>query len=121
MIMKDDTNDTTSGEFQDKIPPSLDRHLRAIMQGDDLNQFREQLPAAFLKDASEGLQQLKDERQLENVLRHLNQGMRGQLSLKKRNRKRRNTGNMSWTYWAILIILLLTVAGFVLVRMALKH
>lgn len=119
--MKDDTNDMTSGESKDHIPPSLDRQLRAIMQGEELNQFREQLPAAFLKDASEGLRQLKDDKQLENVLQHLNHEMRGHLAHKKRQRKRRNMGNMSWTYWAILIILLLTIVGFILVRMVLKH
>jgi hypothetical protein len=121
MSMNDDTNDMMPGEFRDNIPSSLDNHLRTIMNEGDLNQFTKELPDGFLKDAGEGLQLIKDDEQLKKVLQHLNQQMHLQLSHKKKNPKRRAMGNMSWTYWAVLLILLLAIVGFVLVRMSLRH
>jgi len=111
---KDDMNPD-----EKKLPVSLDNHLRAIMAEKDLNHFREQLPSEFLSDASEGLAQLKDSKQLESVLDQLNKQMHYQLSHKKTHTKRRSIGDLSWTYWAIIIVLLLTIVGFVVVRMLL--
>jgi len=96
---------------------SLDDHLRTMMAENELNRFREQLPAEFLSDASEGLNELKDDKQLESVLRNLNMQMHRQLSHKKVHKSRRTIGDMSWSYWAILIILLLGIAGYIIVRM----
>src|ERR1700682_6035172 len=112
--MTEETNDMNPPE--NKLPASLDSHLRAIMEEKELNRFRDQLPAEFLSDASEGLGQLKDTKQLESVLQHLNQQMRHQLGHKKAHKKRRSIGDLSWSYWAIIIILLLTIAGYVVVR-----
>jgi hypothetical protein len=104
---------------ENKLPNSLDGHLRAIMEEKELSRFKEQLPAEFLSDASEGLAQLKDTKQLESVLQHLNKQMHQQLKHTKTRRKRRSIGDLSWTYWAIMIILLLVIVGYVVVRMLL--
>ena len=101
---------------ENKLPDSLDDHLRTMMAEKELNRFREQLPAEFLSDASEGLNQLKDTKQLESVLRNLNQHMHRQLSPKKVHRRKRSVGDLSWTYWAIIIILLLSIVGYMIVR-----
>ena len=115
--MKEEKNDINPGD--NKLPSSLDSHLRAIMADKDLNRFREQLPAEFLSDASEGLAQLNDTKQLESVLDQLNKQMHHRLSHKKTHKKRRSIDELSWTYWAIIIILLLTIVGYVVVRMLL--
>ncbi len=119
--MQDESNDMTPDEFRKNIPASLDQRLRALMGEGDSNPFKEELPAAFLKDAREGLEQVEDEKQLEDVLKQLNLQMHRQLTHHKKKRKRKNLGNMTWTYWAILLILLLVIVGFILVRMTLKH
>jgi hypothetical protein len=115
--MTEETNDMIPSE--NKLPASLDIHLRAIMADKELNLFREQLPAEFLSDASEGLGQLKDTKQLESVLHHLNLQMHHQLGHKKTHKKRRSIGDLSWSYWAIIIILLLVIVGYIVVRMLL--
>ena len=113
--MSEEINDMNHPE--NKLPDSLDDHLRTIMEEKELNRFREQLPAEFLSDASEGLNQLKDTKQLESVLRNLNQQMHRQLAHKKMYKRKKSIGNLSWGYWAILIILLLGIVGYVIVRM----
>jgi hypothetical protein len=113
--MSEEMNDMNHPE--NRLPDSLDEHLRLMMEDGELNRFREQLPAEFLSDASEGLNQLKDTKQLESVLRSLNLQMHHQLAHKKVHKRRRSMGDLSWSYWAIVIILLLCIAGFVIVRM----
>jgi hypothetical protein len=119
--MNEETNDMIPADPEKDLPASLDKHLRSIMAEGDLNKFREQLPKDFLLDASEGLGHLKDAKQLDFVLQQLNKKMHQQLTHKKTNRKRRSIGDLSWTYWAIIIVFLLTIIGFILVRMTLKH
>jgi hypothetical protein len=113
--MSEEINDMSNSE--NKLPDSLDDHLRTIMAEKELKRFREQLPAEFLSDASEGLNQLKDTKQLESVLQNLNQQMHRQLVHKKLYKRKRTIGDLSWTYWAIIIILLLSIVGYVVVRM----
>lgn len=119
--MTDELNDMSPANPGKELPASLDKHLRAIIPEKNLDQFREQLPAEFLSDASEGLDNLKDTEQLESVLQKLNQQMYQHLKHKKTHIKRRSIGDLSWTYWAIIIILLLTIAGFVVIRMLLNR
>jgi hypothetical protein len=113
--MSEEINDMNNPE--NKLPESLDDHLRTMMGERELNRFREQLPAEFISDASEGLTQLKDTKQLESVLQNLNQQMHRQLAHKKVHKRKRSIGDLSWSYWAIIIILLLSIVGYVVVRM----
>jgi hypothetical protein len=119
--MTDELNDMSPANPEKKIPSSLDKHLRAIIPEKDLDQFREQLPAEFLSDASEGLEHLKDTKQLESVLQQLNQQMYQHLKHTRTHNKRRSIGDLSWTYWAIIIIFLLTIVAFVVIRMLLNR
>jgi hypothetical protein len=119
--MTDDTNDMIPSDSEKKLPASLDSHLRSIIQEKNLRSFREQLPGDFVADASEGLDQLKDKKQLESVLKQLNQQMHQQLKHKKVHKRKHSIGDLSWTYWAIIIIFLLTIIGFVVIRMLLHH
>jgi hypothetical protein len=119
--MTEETNDMIPADPDKKLPAALDRHLRAMLPENELTRFREQLPEDFITDASEGLENLKDSNQLESVLKKLNQQMHHHLSHKKTNKTRRTEGVLPWTYWAIVIVLLFTIAGFVLIRMILKH
>ena len=113
--MSEEINDINHPE--NNFPDSLDDHLRMMMAEKELNRFREQLPAEFLSDASEGLNQLKDTKQIESVLQKLNLQMHRQLTHKKVHKRKRSIGDLSWSYWAIIIILLLSIVGYVIVRM----
>ena len=115
--MKEDTNDMTPADPDKKLPAPLDSHLRELMQDQNLQNFQDQLPAEFLEDAKEGLGHLRDTRQLEFVLRQLNQQMHQQLSHKKKRRRKTSVWDLSWTYWAIIIIFLLTITGYFVIRM----
>jgi hypothetical protein len=119
--MAEEINDMVPIDPEKKLPVSLDVHLRNIMQDNELNRFREQLPEEFLSDASEGLGQVNDTKQLELDLQQLNQQMQQHLKHKKVRKRSQFIGNLSWTYWAIIIIFLLTITGFIVVRMLLHR
>jgi hypothetical protein len=119
--MTDELNDMSPANPGKELPASLDKYLRAIIPEKDLDQFREQLPAEFLSDASEGLNDLKETEELESVLRKLNQQMYQHLKHKKTHNKRRSVGDLSWTYWTIIIIFMLAIVGFVVIRMLLNR
>ncbi len=115
----DETNDMTPTDPEKDISAALESHLRPLMQEKDLKNFREQLPVEFVKDASEGLDLLKNKAQLESVLRKLNQQLHHQVKHKVIRKKSRAIGNFTLTYWAIIITILLSVAAFIVIRMAL--
>ncbi|HEV3222249.1 MAG TPA: hypothetical protein VGZ90_05190 [Puia sp.] len=119
--MAEETNDNIPTDPEKKMPDALDIHLHAIMHEKDLNRFREQLPSEFLSDASEGLDHLNDSKQLESVLQQLNQQMHQHLKHKKVHKRIHYIGNLSWTYWAIITIFLLTIIGFIVIRMLLHR
>jgi hypothetical protein len=115
--MTEDKNDMIPADSGKKLPELLEKHLRGIIPEKDLHQFGEQLPAEFLSDASEGLHQIGDSQQLESVLNQLNQQMHHQLTHKKIHQRRSFIWDLTWTYWAIIVIFLLTITGFFVIRM----
>jgi hypothetical protein len=119
--MSEESNDMKPADQGKKIPPSLDRQLRALLPERELDHFRDQLPEAFLNDASEGLDQVRDNNQLDGILKKLNNQMRQQLVHKKKKTGRRSIGDFSWAYWAIIIILLLCICAFLVIRLKLRH
>ncbi len=103
-----------------KLPVPLDQHLRTLLEEKDLGRFHDQLPEGFISDAAEGLKDLPDSEQLDSVLNQLNHDMHRQLGNKKAKRKRRSIADMSWTYWTIIIILILAVLGYFIISLKLK-
>ena len=121
--MNEDTNDmkpdgAASGK---KLPDAVRDHLGKMMSDGNLNQFREALPGEFLSDASEGLRHLKDDRQTEAVLQQLNKHLHQQLMHKKTKRHWKPIGYLSWTYWAVILILIFVIASLIVIRMLLHH
>jgi hypothetical protein len=118
--MSEEKNDTNLDDQGKKLPPSLDKRLRGLLQEKELAHFRSQLPEAFLNDASEGLDQIADDPQLDGILNKMNHQMRQHLH-KKMKPERRPITEFNWSYWAIIIILLLCIAAFFVIRLMLHQ
>ncbi len=103
------------------LPDSLDIRLRAMLNELDQKPSMEELPADFLTDATEGLHQVKDEKELASVIQKLNKEMHQHLSHVKTKRLKRSIGNLNWTYWAVVLIILLTIISFIIIRMQLGN
>jgi hypothetical protein len=118
--MSEEKYDTNSEGSKQELPPSLDKRLRGLLQEKELAHFRSQLPEAFLNDASEGLDQIADDPQLDGILNKMNHQMRQHLHKKKKS-ERKPVGEFEWSYWAIIIILLLCIVAFLVIRLLLQH
>ena len=70
----------------------------------------------LLSDAVQGLQQFKNKNNLAGFVEQLNADLHKQLQKKKQRRLKRRLKNEQWIYFAIIIILLLTMIGFIVIK-----
>jgi hypothetical protein len=119
--MNEESNHMIPGDAETKLTDSLDIRLRAMLNEMYQKPSIEKLPAEFLADASEGLHQVKDEKELATVIQKLNKEMHQHLTHVKTKRLKKSIGNLNWTYWAVILIILLTIISFIVIRMQLKN
>jgi hypothetical protein len=119
-MKNEESNHMMPGPADSNKPDSPDNLLRAMLNELDQKASMEKLPADFLTDASEGLHQVKDEKELAAVIQKLNKEMHQHLTHVKTKRLKRSIGNLNWTYWAVILIILLTIISFIVIRMQLK-
>jgi anti-sigma factor RsiW len=70
----------------------------------------------FMSDALEGLEQVKDKKNIEVFVDQLNRDLRKRTDKKTRSRQKRKFRDQPWIYAAAIIILLLIIMAWVVVR-----
>ena len=70
----------------------------------------------FMNDAVEGLEAIGDKKDIQVYVDQLNASLQKSLSKKKKRRMKRKLREGPWGYFAILLILLLCIAGYLIVR-----
>jgi hypothetical protein len=78
------------------------------------------LDSEFTNDAVEGLQQIKDKRDISSLVDQLNRDLHKKLDKKKKRREKLKFKDQPWLYIAIVIILLLIVLSYIVVSRMLK-
>ena len=85
---------------------ALDRHdIEKMMADSDL-----------MNDAVEGLQGVKDKKDIQVYVDQLNASLQKNLQKKKHRRERRRLKDRPWNYVAILVIVLVCIAAYFIVR-----
>ena len=85
---------------------ALDRHdIEKMMADSDL-----------MNDAVEGLQGVKDKKDIQVYVDQLNASLQKSLQKKKHRRERRRLKDRPWNYVAILVIVLVCIAAYFIVR-----
>lgn|SRR5215831_18496996 len=69
----------------------------------------------FADDASEGLQQFKNQDKLKLIAEQLNQGLKSKLQKKKRKEKI-HLKEQPWLYLAVIIIIMLIILSYFVIR-----
>ena len=95
--------------FNDTLPEAVRAHLENSGPDDP-----------FFKDAAEGLQGLENKEDLPKVISRLNQQLQHDIAHHKSRDRKKRPRYEDWTYWAIALILLLALAGFLVLRLLLK-
>jgi anti-sigma factor RsiW len=71
---------------------------------------------AFINDAVEGLQQMQDAKNMQAYVEQLNADLQKQIAKNKKRKEKRRLKDSPYTYWAIIILLVLMVICFIAVK-----
>lgn len=71
---------------------------------------------AFMNDAVEGLQQMQDTKNMQAYVEQLNADLQKQIAKNKKRKEKRRLKDSPYTYWAIIILLVLMVLCFIAVK-----
>ena len=74
----------------------------------------------FINDAMEGLENLPDKKKLQAYVDQLNQDLHNQIQKTKERRIQKRIREYPWIYLAIILILVLSIVGYVVIRMFLR-
>lgn len=102
---KDIDNQQLMDYLSGKLSGEALHELEKSMAGDD-----------FLNDAVEGLQQMKNSKDMQSYVDQLNGAMQKNLQKKKQRRLRRRLKEEPWTYLAIILVIVLCVLGYIVIR-----
>ena len=75
----------------------------------------------FINDAIEGLQNVDDKNKLQAYVDQLNKELHQQLQKPRDRREEKKIQEYPWTYLAIILILGLSILGYIVIRMFLHH
>jgi cobalamin biosynthesis Mg chelatase CobN len=82
---------------------------------------KKMLATEFSDDAMEGLQEIKNKKDLSSLVEQLNRDLHKKLEKKKQRREKFRIKDQTWLYITIVIILLLLVVSFVVVYRMLQQ
>ena len=96
-------------------------YLSGKLSGEALHDLeRSMAENPLLNDAVEGLQQLKNKKNMQAYVDELNAAMLKNLDNKKKRRLRRRLRDDPWTYLAIILVLTLCLIAFYVIRQMLR-
>jgi len=94
-------------------------YLSGKLSGEALHELERSMAGdEFLNDAVEGLQQVKNPRNMQSYVEELNAAMQKSLEKKKkrRHRLRNRLKDEPWTYIAIVVVVALCIVAYVVIR-----
>ena len=108
-ILSESNKDIDNQKLMDYLAGQLDQEsshqVEEMMSGDD-----------FVNDAIEGLQRLDNQKRIENLVEQLNTDLQKKLQAKKARKDKRKLQEHPWIYYAIVLIILLGVAGWYVIN-----
>jgi anti-sigma factor RsiW len=97
-------------------------YLSGKLSGEELHELERSMAGdEFLNDAVEGLQQVKNPKNMQAYVDQLNATMHKSLEKKKMRRLRRRLKDQPWTTVAIILILVFCVLAYMVIRKALHQ
>jgi len=91
--------------LQDKLPAEKKHEVEKTLADNE-----------FENDAAEGLQQIKDKKQIAYMVDMLNRDLKKKTERKKQRREKLKIKDQSWLYISILIFILLIVLSYMIIH-----
>ena len=115
--MDDKLFDILSNSNKDIDNQKLMDYLSGKLSAEEKHEIeREMANSDFVNDAVEGLEEVKNKKNLTNFVDHLNHDLHKQLEKKKKRKQKRTLKDQPWLYLAIVLILLLIIIGFIVIK-----
>jgi hypothetical protein len=108
-ILSNSNKDIDNQQLMDYLSGKLsDEEKHAVEKG--------MADSAFMNDAVEGLENIGNKKDIQAYVEELNAGLQKSLSRKKQRRLKRRLKEGPWGYVAILLIILLCIAAYLILR-----
>jgi ABC-type bacteriocin/lantibiotic exporter with double-glycine peptidase domain len=115
--MSDEKKDILSGLNKDIEQEKLLEYLNRNMSDEAQHAFEKQMNEdEFMYDAVEGLEEVKNKQHLELVVQQLNNDLKKQVERKKKRKQKRKLREQPSVYFAVILILLLTVIAYLVIK-----
>ncbi|MEO6933109.1 MAG: hypothetical protein ABI151_15860 [Chitinophagaceae bacterium] len=96
-------------------------YLAGHLNDAELHNVEEMMAAdEFVNDAIEGLQKMESQKNIENLVRQLNNDLQKKLQVKKDRKDKRKIKEQPWVYLGIILIIALAIAGWFVIH-KLRH
>jgi type II secretory pathway component PulF len=116
--MKNDLLDILTRERGEHDDQKLIDYILDKLSEAERSEFEERIGSSeILQDAVQGLQGVKDKKDLQVLVEQLKKNLHDQLQKKKLERERRKITEYPWIYIAIIVILVFCIVAFVVTRM----
>lgn len=118
--MKDDLLKILSNCNKDINDQKLMAYLQGKLSAEESHEVEKMMAEDQLfNDALEGLQDIRDKRDIETYVELLNRDLQKSLTKKRQRRDKRRLKEGPWGYVAIIVIIMLCIAAYYVVKKAL--
>ncbi len=115
--MSDDLLNILANSNKDIDNQKLMDYLSDKLSAEEKHAFEEEMiDSDFTNDAVEGLEKFNKQTDIEQYAIQLNKNLRKKLETKKLRRSKRKIKDLPWFYYAIILILILVIAGFLILK-----
>ena len=119
--MNKDLLNILSNSNKDIDNQQLMDYLSGKLSGEALHEVeRSMADNEFLNDAVEGLQKVRNNKDVQAYVDQLNTAMQKSLAKKKERRLRRRLKDRPYTYLAIILVIVLCILAYIVIRQTLK-
>ena len=96
----------------------LMKYLEGKLSGEELHEFEKQMAESdLLNDAVEGLETVKQQKNIDVYVNDLNKHLHNYTSSKKKRRLKNRLELNDWTLLSIFLIIALCIVGYVVIKM----
>lgn len=116
--MNNDLKNILSGLNKEVEQEKLLRYLNRDMTDAEQHELEKNIADdPFAEDALDGLEQLKNKTELSSVTQQLNLHLKKEIHKRNKNRnKHKGIQSQQWTYYAILLIVLIAIITYVVIK-----
>src|SRR5882757_550418 len=115
--MKDDLLKILSNSNKDIDNQQLMDYLQGKLSAGESHEVEKMMAENdLLNDAMEGLQGIRDKKDIQTYVEQLNRGLQKSLTKKRRRREKRKLKEGPWGYIAVIVIIMLCIAAYYVVR-----